>query len=95
LPDIRKRLQAASAQELEALATANIALGSLADALGIAPAAVAEHGDARSVGRFDSANWLHVTLALGLELHVRDDASARVRGLVQQIRELCEIAESR
>jgi len=97
LASIRTRLQALSAPELETFATERVPPGPIADALGIKPAAAmsgagpagapyAARGETPSP---QGARWVRTELALGLELHVREDASSRVLALAHRLRELC------
>jgi len=97
LAAIRTRLDALAAPELEAFVARGLPAGKLADALGIpaleahapslpvaplaAPAAPADSPGA--------ARWMRIELALGLELHVRDDASPQVLELARAVRQWC------
>jgi len=98
LAAIRTRLQALAAPDLEAFATENLPAGPIADALGIRvatpPSASTSLGLAPPTGGGSLSStpiprWARVELALGLELHVRDDASVRVLELAQRLRDLC------
>jgi hypothetical protein len=94
---IRKRLQAFSPPELEAYAVQGLPAGPLADALGIAPpppaAAAMTSGLPVALGVGSALSqiprWARIELALGLELHVRDDASPSVLDLANRLREYC------
>lgn len=97
---IRTRLQALSAPELETFATANLPGGHVADALGIRPATLPAGPAPPPFSLVTSAGsgglpsphvprWARIELALGLELHVRDDASTRVLELARRLREVC------
>jgi len=95
---IRTRLQALAAAELGAFATENLPAGPIAEALGIPiatpPAASTSPGVAPptasgSLSPTSIPRWARYELALGLELHVRDDASVSVVELVQRLREFC------
>lgn len=99
LAAIRTRLHALAAPELEAFATRDLPAGKLAEALGLrppagpampppAPLAPAPFAIGAELSR--AACWRRVELALGLELHVREDASERVIELAQRVREMCE-----
>jgi DNA-binding transcriptional MerR regulator len=91
LPEIRKRVRAYSPRELEAFATADLADGPLAAALGLAVPSQQRQAASRKRNTIDlPARWARIELALGLELHIRDDASPRVLALAAQLRELCE-----
>jgi DNA-binding transcriptional MerR regulator len=106
LAAIRTRLNALSAPELEAFAIQHAPPGKLADALGmgspaasVGPAARAlvESAEASGchVGKGGSAashlpGWRRVELALGVELHVRDDAGVDVQELSRRVRAVCE-----
>ena len=91
LADIKRRIGAWTAEELEAFATADIAPGPLATALGISPppppspalsvSALASMGAAAPSG---DRRWARLELALGLEIHVREDASPQVLALAQR-----------
>lgn len=105
LAAIRTRLNALPAPELESFAIQHAPPGKLAEALGIHspaapvgpawPAVVGNGGAAGpdvgsgSSSAFHVAGWRRVELALGLELHVRDDASVDVRELAQRVRAMC------
>jgi hypothetical protein len=98
LAAIRARLQGMSAKELEAFATQSLPAGPLSSALGLQSATAAAvpattearpgtaRGGANALG---SPQWARLELALGLELHVRADASTEVMELAQRVRELC------
>jgi hypothetical protein len=94
---IRKRLEALSPPELEAYAVQGLPAGPLADALGIVPppppAAPRPSGLGVTLGASGSLpqipRWARIELALGLELHVRDDASSSVLDLANRLREYC------
>jgi DNA-binding transcriptional MerR regulator len=92
LSKIRNRLQALSASELEAFATENLAAGPVADALGIKPASAPASPAPPALSSPQFPRWVRFELALGLELHVRDDASAPVAELARRLRELCASA---
>lgn len=89
LVSMRARLSALSATELEALATDGLGAGAAATALGlqVAPPAAAQDMAIYMVARdgFTGPRWSRHELALGLELHVRDDASAAVMDKVRRI----------
>ena len=92
---IRTRLQALSTPELEAFATANLPAGQLAAALGIrsatppaAPTPLVTNAASGASSSPHAPRWARLELALGLELHVRDDASPRVLELARRLREL-------
>ena len=95
LARIRSRLEALSPSELEALATQGLTPGALADALGVVvPASTPALSSSAMVPSPADAlrpplpRWTRVELALGLELHVRDDASAPTLELAQRIQSL-------
>ncbi len=95
LTRIRSRLEAMSPAELEALATEGIGAGPLAAALGLsAPMPVPALSNAAELpspageGRTSLPRWTRLELALGLELHVRDDASSATLELAQRIQSL-------
>jgi DNA-binding transcriptional MerR regulator len=101
LQAIATRLRALSASDLEALAVAGLAPGADANAalsaLGMVPAGAPSASiaiAATSVANGETSGtrwpkWARIELALGLELHLRDDASPRVLELARQLRELC------
>jgi len=103
LATIRTRLNALAAPELEAFAACGLPAGKLADALGIP--AVESHEPPLPVAPLatpadppdtpDTARWMRFELALGLELHVRDDASPQVLELARGVRQWCARARSR
>lgn len=106
LAAIRARLQTLSPPELEEFATESLPPGPLADALGIqhaAPPAVRTPSGLglapfdRSASSSVIPRWSRIELALGLELHVRDDASPRVVELAARVHDLCaaDVAEGR
>jgi DNA-binding transcriptional MerR regulator len=87
---IRGRLEALQPVELEAFATEHLSPGPTATALGIQfaqPPATSEPSAAISAP--GTARWTHIELALGLELHVRHDASPAVIALAERVREMC------
>jgi DNA-binding transcriptional MerR regulator len=95
LPRIRSRLEALSPSELEAFATEGVTTGPLASALGIAPPAptppappATELHSPADDWRTPLPRWTRVELALGLELHVRDDASPATLELARRIQSL-------
>lgn len=96
LAAIRTRLHALAASELEALATRDLPAGKLAEALGMS-SPTPQHASVHSPPPRGSAElshgtrWKRVELALGLELHVREDASERVMDLVKRVREACDV----
>jgi DNA-binding transcriptional MerR regulator len=95
LTRIRSRLESLSPAELEAIATEGLAPGAVANALGVAPPvpAPALSSPAGLPSPVDTPRtllprWTRIELALGLELHVRDDASASTLELVHRIQSL-------
>ncbi|HEX4335819.1 MAG TPA: hypothetical protein VH062_07885 [Polyangiaceae bacterium] len=95
LAAIRARLGQLREDELTAFATAGLAPGALADALGVkvvtalpGPFVGSPFIEGSDPGVMRLPRWTRTELALGLELHVRDDASATVMGLVARIREM-------
>ena len=90
LSEIRKRLKALSPAELEGLATQGVGPGPLADALGLQPAPPAAPAPTPVQALLaPHPQWTRLELALGLELHVRGDASASVLELAQRIHAAC------
>jgi hypothetical protein len=96
LAEASARLRALADAELEVLATQGVAPGPLADALGLRPVASPGAGAATGsvaspaeVPRAPLPRWARLELALGLELHVRDDASPQTIELVRRVHALC------
>jgi DNA-binding transcriptional MerR regulator len=98
LATIRTRLEALSSPELEAFATEHLPPGPMADALGVRSAlpAVAAPVPALGTNVVDGGSfaphlprWSRIELALGLELHLRDDASPHVAELAKRVFEIC------
>jgi len=92
LTAVRSRLQALSPADLDALAAKAAPPGPLATALGLPPPAPPQP-DASTPGsagtRFDVApRWTRLELALGLELHLREDASPQVAEMARRIQGL-------
>ena len=92
LKAIRTRLNALTAAELEAFAMQAVTPGTLAAALGVQPVAagISLSSAAASVAPSGStvpptAHWRRVQLALELELHLREDASAQVMELAERV----------
>lgn len=94
LDAIRARVNGFTAAELEAFATADLGPGALADALAIkvAPGIPQPLIGGRAIQPAVTANpqdrWTRLQLAIGLELHVREDISARDRQLAWRIWEI-------
>jgi DNA-binding transcriptional MerR regulator len=98
LSAIRARLQALTPADLKTFATENLPAGPLADVLGVRcetpPASIppwlspVPHGE-NGASLWQVPRWGRFELALGLELHVRDDASAPVLDMARRLRELC------
>jgi DNA-binding transcriptional MerR regulator len=92
LAAIYSRLQALSAKELDSLATNGLPPGPLATALGMQHASAARApasltvADGSVIG--GRPRWTRLELALGLELHLRDDASPHVLDLARRIHDL-------
>jgi DNA-binding transcriptional MerR regulator len=89
LDAIRARLTALAPEELEAFATAGLSTGKLAEALGLRPVSVSSAVPPSLSMSSAGPRWARIELALGLELHVRDDSSPRVLALARQLREWC------
>jgi hypothetical protein len=92
LAAIRTRLHTFSETELEAFATAGTLASTVATALGVESVSNSPQKpedatplDPDSFGQ-EVQRWARIELALGLELHVRDDASPATRELVERIR---------
>ncbi len=95
---IRTRLQAFSEPELEAFATEGPLADQVATALGLAsprtPTDLSNQPDelpgslAERVGLPRVPRWERIELSLGLELHLRDDASPAVHEFARHIREV-------
>ena len=103
LDAIRKRVQALPAPELEVFATERLRPGPLAVALDLNAAASPAISTPSALGSpldgsgplSSGPRWVRRELALGLELHLREDASARVLDLARRVRDLCaaDVAE--
>jgi len=100
LSAIGSRLRALTASDLKTFATENLPAGNVADVLGIRPAPLPAstltpplsflpHGESSGPSSLQVPRWGRIELALGLELHIRDDASAPVLEMAQRLRELC------
>jgi DNA-binding transcriptional MerR regulator len=90
LEAIRGRLEALQPAELEAFATEHLSPGPTATALGIQFAQPPATSEASTpIAAPGTARWTHIELALGLELHVRHDASPAVIALAERVREMC------
>jgi DNA-binding transcriptional MerR regulator len=106
LVKVKTRIDAMSPPELEAFATEYLPPGPAADALGIRPAmptAVASV-PATSLGSTvvngvsfapPIPRWSRLELALGLELHLREDAGAQAAELAKRVCELCGVFSAR
>lgn len=96
LPAIKKRLGSETPEGVEAIVKQRLTPGRLATALGIAVAApvsgVAPSAPAVAVG--PEKRWSRLELAVGLELHVRDDISPLVRALAAKVWKLCVEGEA-
>lgn len=94
LDPIRKRIRQLSRQDLEVYATRALPPGPLATALGVQPTPAGPKAGTHGAGNQDLppifARWARIELALGLELHVREDASSKVLELARRLRELSE-----
>ncbi len=95
LAAIRTRLQALSEHELEAFATEGLPAGPVASPVGVVTPSPSSHALEDITPRGPDflgphvRRWARIELALGLELHVRDDASAASHELARRIRETC------
>jgi DNA-binding transcriptional MerR regulator len=99
---VKARIAAMSPLELHAFATEHLPPGPAADALGIRsalPTAVVG-APATSMGSTvvnglplapSTPRWSRVELALGLELHLREDAGAQAAELAKRVLELCGV----
>lgn len=89
LAAIKTRLHAMDAAALEAFAIADVEPGPIADALGL-PAKPAEPADKPpQLRHLPHRTWTRLDLAIGLELHVREDATVPVLELAQRVWNLC------
>ena len=99
LSAIRARLQALTASELQAFAIEDVPTGRLPGVLGIQPAdppaastppvhPLLQHSENGGASSSPLPRWARFELALGLEMHVRDDVSAPVLELARRLREL-------
>jgi DNA-binding transcriptional MerR regulator len=95
LDAIRTRLAALSSEQLETLATANLPAGPLFAALGNVTAPPATARPVRPSISPHLPRWVRIELALGLELHVRNDASVEVIELARRLRETCSASIER
>jgi DNA-binding transcriptional MerR regulator len=96
LAGVYTELQKASAAQLESFVIEGSPSQALATALGIAlaPQGVGS-ASAKVAGQVIAGGiprWAHLELALGIELHVRDDASPQARDLARRIRDLAATA---
>ena len=93
LTEIRTRLAAIGPDEIEAMAIEGLPAGPLATALGVepvqAPNTAARNMNIGVIAPLVAPRWARIELALGLELHVRDDASPNVLALAQRLRDVC------
>jgi hypothetical protein len=96
LTAIRTRLQKLTDPELEAFATEAPLAGPIASALSLpsagTPTALSKLPEAFPTLTADGvrpARWARIELALGLEVHLRDDASPEVHDLARRVREIC------
>lgn len=92
LAGVYTELQKASAAQLESFVVEGGPSEALATALGIplAPRGAGLASPKKAAESLTGATprWAHVELALGIELHVRDDASPQTRDLARRIRDL-------
>jgi hypothetical protein len=102
LAEIAKRFAKLSPTELEALAVEGLAPGPLATALAIQAAPTAPVKSSVTPAGLDGAlvgagapKWTRIELALGLELHCRDDASPQTLELLRRVREVVGMAAAR
>lgn len=89
LDALRARVAALAPAELEALAVEGLTPGPLADALGVQPQPHPAASAPTTSLRSNLPKWHRLELALGLELHVRDDASPQVMDLARRVYEFC------
>lgn len=92
LQAIRTRLNALTAPQLEAFVVQSLTPGKLAAALGVQPAPAVGARSAPPPALATGAGWIEATprwrrleLALGLELHLREDASPQVIALAERV----------
>jgi hypothetical protein len=88
LDDTRARLAAFTPAELESFATEGLAPGPLADALGVQPQPQPATVASPQTPLVNLPSWKRLELALGLELHVREDVSPQVLDLARRVYEL-------
>jgi len=90
LTAVRSRLQSLSSAELDVLAANAVPPGPLATALGLPPPAPslpdASAAGSAVTGFVVAPRWTRLELALGLELHLREDASPQVTDMARRIR---------
>ncbi len=98
LSAIKKRLASETPEGVEAIVMRNLSPGRLATALGISVAAPASalppSAPAAPVAVGAEKRWSRLELAVGLELHVRDDISPMVRALAAKVWKLCVEGEA-
>ncbi len=98
LSAIKKRLASEPTEGVEAIVKRHLTPGRLATALGIAlvapAAAVLPSAPASPVAVGPDKRWSRLELAVGLELHVRDDISPLVRALADKVWKLCVQGET-
>jgi hypothetical protein len=99
LPKIKARLSALTPQELEAYATADLPAGDLASALGVQPKQVVHDIGPKAYVPPLNVNpdrrWTRLDLAVGLELHIRDDVTLPVIELAKKIWSLAVYGEQK
>ena len=100
LTAIRSRCQSMSSSKLESFVSQQALPAPLASALGMAHATQTITTASRAIERAQSEGddelaqtprWIRAELALGLELHVREDASAEVIALAHRVRKICAV----
>ncbi len=99
LAKIKTRLNEMTAGEIEAFVVSGLGAGPLAAALGVAVATAAapaaadpSFGTQPPLGGLQVSpdrRWTRLELAVGLELHIRDDVAAPALELARQIWRLC------
>ena len=94
LGEMKTRMNAMTAAELEAFATENIVAGPVAAALGLDVGPPAEGAPASApIPQTAHRRWTHLEIGVGLELLVRDDAGPRELDLARRIYRMCVLGK--
>lgn len=98
LAQIKTRITGFTTQQLESFVTADLPAGELATALGVAPKPVVhQFATPRAIippiEVTPDRRWTRLELAVGLELHVRDDVTTPVIELAKRVYRMCVYGE--